>query len=162
MWGGAGPGGFVPIIWHKKRKIDSEEWVKLVKNGDLTKALRSVNPGKRNGPWGIICDNETFLRAKISRAAHTRANITLMKIPPKSPDFNPIEKFWAWVRRRLLLLDLRDLAKKRLAASRTLYKARLIRIMKSKKAQEVAGNCVRGLRKVALEVKKKKGAASRG
>jgi hypothetical protein len=162
LWGGAGPGGFAPVLWHATRKITSEQWAEVVRDGTLVEAIRSVNPGKTRGPWGMLCDNETFLRARPSRVAHERKNITLWKIPAKSPDLNPVEKFWAWTRVSLRNMDLKDLVAKRPAAGRMLYKQRLVRLLKSSKAKQVAGNCVRGLRKVAREVIRKKGAASRG
>ncbi|CAE7507963.1 unnamed protein product, partial [Symbiodinium natans] len=40
-------------------------------------------------------------------------NITLWPVPASSPDLNPVEKFWAWLRRRLRHLDREDLRRKR-------------------------------------------------
>jgi hypothetical protein len=46
--------------------------------------------------------------------------------------------------------------------SKVEYKARVRAVLKTKKAQDVAASCARGLRKVCGEVVEKKGAASRG
>ena len=46
-----------------------------------------MRPGKNRGPWRVLCDNETFLRAKASLAAYRRPRIELIKLPPRSPDF---------------------------------------------------------------------------
>ena len=113
LWGGAGPGGFAPVFWHATRKITSEQWAEVVRDGKLPEALRSVNLGKTRGPWGMLCDNETFLRARPSRVAHERKNITIWEIPAKSPDLNPVEKFWAWTRVYLRNMDMKDLVAKR-------------------------------------------------
>ena len=47
LWGGLGPGGFAPILWHSERKTDNEEWSAAVRAGSLTSALRAVNLSKR-------------------------------------------------------------------------------------------------------------------
>ena len=109
LWGGVGPGGFAPVLWHNERKTDTSEWVMTIKKGDLIKALRSVNPGKTYGPWKILCDGETFLHAKESKAMYLRKNIRMWQIPPRSPDLNPVEKFWAWVRKQLVAHDAKHL-----------------------------------------------------
>jgi len=57
-------------------------------------------------------------------------------------------------------MDLNDLVKKRQVPGRTAYKERVRRLLKSPKAQQVAKNIYRGLRKTALEVKNRGGKAS--
>ena len=59
-------------------------------------------------------------------------------------------------------MDLADLVKKRPALLRSEYKMRLLRLTKSAKGKQVAANCFRSMRKVALEVDKNEGAASSG
>ena len=110
----------------------------------------------------IIVDNETFLRTPLTQTAHAACKASLLKLPPKSPDLNPVEKFWAWLRRRLKALDLEDLVKKRPLLGRTAYRERVKRILRTKKAHEVAANCASGLPKVAREVKRRNGASTRG
>ena len=82
-------------------------------------------------------------------------------MPPKSPDLNPVEKFWAFLRRRLRMRDLADLKAKRKPLSKTAYKARVRVVCSAAKAQQVAKNCSRSLRKTCLEVIAKHGAASK-
>ena len=81
-------------------------------------------------------------------------------MPARSPDLNPIERFWSWMRRALNKKDLDDLVKKRPVLGRTAYKERIRRLLKSPKAQQVAKNMFRSLMKVAQEVKDNGGHAS--
>ena len=162
LWGGIGYGGVAPVLWHDTRKIDADDWAGAVRDGSLIEALRAVNPGKTYGPWGILCDNESFLRSRASRRAHEAKNINLWELPPRSPDLNPVEKFWAWLRKQLRDMDLNDLRAKRQVLGRTAYKQRIKAILRNKKAKEVASNCVKGLKKVAKQVVQSKGGASRG
>ena len=106
LWGGVGPDGFAPVLWHNERKTDTDEWVAAIKNGGIIGALRSVNTGKRRGPWIVLCDGEKFLHTAGSQAVYDRLYVILWQIPPKSPDLNPVEKFWAWVRKQLRAHDI--------------------------------------------------------
>ena len=42
-------------------------------------------------------------------------------MPAKSPDLNPIEMFWGWVRRQLRLKDLEDMRQKLPTLEKTAY-----------------------------------------
>ena len=98
------------------------------------------------------CKNESFLRAPASRAAHSKKSVHLWGIPPRSPDLNPVEKFWSWLRRRLVALDLRDLKKRKVALGRAAFKLRVQSVCRSQKAQRVAASCALGFKKVCHEV----------
>lgn len=163
MWGGVSAGGFAEVLMHEqKKKVSSDEWAAAVDRGNLRNAIRQLKPVKRSGPWIVLSDNESFLRAPPARRAHRRSRVTLWAVPPKSPDLNPVEKFWAWLRRRLLAKDLDDLVAKRAPLDKTAYRQRVRSICRSKRAQRVAANCAKGLRKVCQEVIYKQGAATRG
>jgi len=157
MWGGIAAGGFAVVLWHERRKVTSGEWAQ-----DLVRALQSVNPGRTRGPWSVLCDNESFLRAGPSAAAHRRCNVSLWKLPAKSPDLNPVEKFWSWVRMRLRAMDLQDLTARRPVLGRMAFKQRVRRLVATARARQVAAACVRNLTKVAAEVVRRRGAPSRG
>ena len=86
----------------------------------------------------------------------------MWRIPARSPDLNPIERFWSWLRRALRAKDLADVVAKRPVLGKSAYIARVRRVLKAKRAQTCAANCVKSLRKVCLEVVEKKGAASSG
>ena len=109
-----------------------------------------------------MADNEAFLKARRSVAEHEKGSISMWHIPPRSPDLNPIEKFWGWLRKELRALDLKDANARRPPVSKAAYRQRVRAVCRSPKAQEVAAACANGLVRVCKEVVKKKGAASRG
>lgn len=152
LWGGIAKGGFVAITFHKSRKLNQGEWCKLVRNGTVSTAVRRLWPKSRRGPWKLLCDNEKFLNAKLSRAEHLRRNISLWQIPAKSPDLNPVERYWSWLRRRLRDMDLDDLVKGKPPATKAQYKARIRGITQTEKSKTVARNLIRGLRKICQTV----------
>ena len=98
---------------------------------------------------------------KESMAAYTVKIIELWTIPARSPDLNPIQEFFGWLRRELRRRDLKDLQEKRPVLSRTAFKARVRAVLRAKKTQRVAGRIASGLFSVCKEVKAKRGAASR-
>lgn len=163
MWGGITHKGFAILCFHPNKKITAQEWQKVVAKGNLARAIKSMSPLKLHGPWPILADNESFLRAKNVRASYSEENLKVVPaMPPRSPDLNPIEKFWAWFRRALRHMDLMDLKNKKKPLGKMAYKARIRSLARSAKAQRVAASCFLGLRKVCQEVVKKRGAASRG
>ena len=81
-------------------------------------------------------------------------------LPPYSPDLNPIEMFWGWIRRKLRLMDLADLRLKRRPLGKTAYTLRVKRVMQTQKAQTVAKNFATRFRKACVQVVKRKGAAA--
>ena len=130
--------------------------------GEAAEAVGIVNPGRQRGPWTILSDNEAFLHTPSSRAEYRRSSITLWRIPARSPDLNPIEKFWSWARRRLRVKDLEDVKAKRSPLGKTAYKQRVLTVLRSADAQEAARNIFNSFQKVCREVVSKEGAASRG
>ena len=161
LWGGLSEGGFAPVLFHDRKKLTAEEWAAAVDDGALENAIKSVKPRRPRGPWHVICDNESFLTSPECRRAHRHAKVTLWKIPPRSPDLNPIERFWAWLRKALRARDQADLAAKRPPLSKAAFKARVQAVCKTKRAQKVAKNFAKMFRKVCEEVVAQRGAASK-
>ena len=122
LWGACSSDGFAEVLISKKRKVCGAEWAKATDAGKLERALLALNPMQDEGPWSVLCDNESFLRSRPAQAAHRRARVVLWKMPPRSPELNPIEKYWSWLRRSILRKDLQDLClgKMCLAAQHTL------------------------------------------
>jgi transposase len=165
LWGGISEFGAHVVLFHKTKKLNQQTWAtKAVASGRLKKALIALNPKNRRGPWRILCDGETFLRAPASRAAYTKSKVIKLweKMPAKSPDLNPIEKYWAWLRRRLRIKDLADLNAGREVLSKSAYQERVRSIMHSKASQKHAANIAQGLRKVCKEVIDGGGIATQG
>ena len=148
LWGGCSAGGFAVVLWHQQRKVTAAEWSVAVSRGMLKKAILSLKPRRRRGPLFVIADNESPLRAPASRDAHEKAGVHVWGIPLGSPDLNPVEKRWSWLRRRLVALDLRDLKMRKKALDRAAFKARVQSFCRSQKAQRVAASCALGLKKV--------------
>ena len=161
LWGGIGPGGFGVVMFHAFRKVDQEEWSAAVASGKLAAACRACRPDRRRGPWRILCDNESFLSAGKTRAAHARARVELWHIPARSPDLNPIEMYWSWLRKRLRAMDLDDLRNKRPPVQKFGLKMRVHALLRTTKAKQVAKNCWGTFRSKCLECVRKRGAAIR-
>ena len=162
LWGGVSMGGFAPILFHRCKKLCSADWVEALKEKVLTDAIKSLSPVRRSGPWHVICDNESFLSARVCQDIYRKQRVVLWKIPARSPDLNPVEKFWHWLRKELRRRDLADLVNKRPVLGKIAYKTRIRAVIRSAKAQRVAKNYAAGLRKVCKEVVEKKGAMARG
>jgi hypothetical protein len=162
MWGGIGIGGFGLVMFHEYKKVNQHEWAKAAADGKLLKALRTCRPDRQQGPWHILCDNESFLTAPASRKVHVQLRVRLWKIPPRSPDLNPVEKYWSRVRAWLRKKDLADLKAKRPPLNKFALKQRVRALLRSPEATAIAKRIVLGLRKVSIEVKNKSGAATQG
>ena len=160
LWAGISEGGVAPIIFHKKRKLNKIEWTKAVHAGKLTNAIKALSPVKTNGPWHVLTDNESFLHAGISQKEHRLAKVKMWFIPPKSPDLNPIERFWSWLRRQLRQMDLNDQCAKRPVLSKPQYIARVRALLKTEKAKLAASHIARGQKKICQIIVDRKGAHS--
>lgn len=161
MWGGISAGGFRHVVYHADRKLNEDEWSELVEKGKLVEAVKGLNPVSARGPWWVIVDNESFLRTDLSKAAYRKQKIKLWSIPPKSPDLNPVEKFWAWVRKQLRARDFADLRARRKVLGKTAYTLRVKKLLRSARSQQVASNVALGFKRVCKQVVKNKGAASK-
>ena len=162
LWGAISASGFQEIVYHKNRKMKNDEWINgALKSGKLMAAVRKLQPGRHEGSRRLICDGEKFLQVKECKIFYAKKNLVLKVIPPKSPDLNPIESFWGWLRRAMRLRDLEDMRKGRAPLGKTAWKRRLSNVLKSTKAQNVAKAKWSNFKKVCQEVKAKRGAASR-
>ena len=123
-------------------------------------------PGEREVhlPESVSLFQHKTLVAVMSKFSATRLSSAqaLCFFPPHSPDLNPIEKFWCWLKRELRRLDLRDLKSGRGVLGKTAYKARIRSVLRKKGTQKVASRFSAQLYSACQEVIKKKGAASRG
>ena len=133
----------------------------LVGNGKLDGAIKQARLASVVGPWHAPCDNEGFLRVRVkeSSLACKRVGVKLGRIPSKSPELSPIERFWPWLKKKLRHMDLADAMKGKPLLSKSAYKARIRGVLRSSKAQSIAKTCANSLRIVCKAVLKNKGAA---
>ena len=85
----------------------------------------------------------------------------MLHIPRRSPDLNPIERFWSWVRKELRRRDLEDLRCGRKALGKMAYKIRVRNFFKTQKVQNIAKRIWASMKPVLKEVIRKKGAMAR-
>ena len=151
LWSGMSKGGCAEVIMDTNRKLTGAEWAAAVTKGKLIDAIKRLNPnGKR--PCHVLCDNARFLDASVSRAALSRKGIKLWHNPPRSPDLNPVELFWSWLRRDLRRRDLEDLHRRREPPNKVAYRARVRAVLRSKKAKVVAATITKSFRKTCQRV----------
>ena len=130
--------------------------------GNLRRAMASINPQRPDGPWTVLCDGERFLHARASMAACRRIMVQLLTAPSRSPDLNPVEKFWSWLRRELVALDLKDLKNRRPALGKAAFKQRVRNLCRTQRAKVVARNIAKSWRKTCVAVVAARGAAVKG
>ena len=58
--------------------------------------LKEVKPG-----CVIVLDNATFHKKSVLPRLAEQRGCTVLFLPPYSPELNPIEKKWAWIKRKL-------------------------------------------------------------
>ena len=122
-------GDFAAVTFHQKRKLSQGEWVRALKAGKLVSAMKKLQPLKPNGPWYVLCDNEAFLGAATCCDECRKSKVHLWRVPPRSPDLNPVERFWAYLQKRLRRLDLRDAFNRRPCLGRSAYIARVRQVL---------------------------------
>ena len=162
LWGGVSAGGFSVVTFHPNKKLTTEEWCSALEAGKLTDAVKALGPVRPAGPWWVLCDNEGFLKAPSSRTLYKSLKVRLWLVPKHSPDCNPVEKFWSWLRRKLRSMDLKDAVAKRPVLGKIAYRRRVRTVCASARAQQVARSCALGLKKVCKEIIQKGGEATRG
>jgi len=76
------------------------EWVNADSVCELLRAIRSKNPHDKK--ITLIMDNATYNRsAKVKKLAND-LKIDLFYLPPYSPNLNPIERLWKFMKRKIL------------------------------------------------------------
>ena len=107
-------------------------------------------------------EKNVLLLRTLCKKTRDRAGVKLWSIPPRSVDLNAVERFWAWLRKKLRSMDLADAGAKRPLLGKMAYRARTVRGLKTKRAQEVAINIARGYKRTCKSIIAAKGAAVKG
>ena len=98
----------------------------------LLRKLRAANPGKR---LLVVLDNARYQRAYRVQALAKRLRIQLLFLPPYSPNLNLIERFWKFLRKKIMrntyyatFAEFRA-AMKQLLANLPMYREELMTLM---------------------------------
>lgn len=75
-------------------------WCNGEKTAKFLEALARWRKGKK-GRLVVIWDNAPCHRAKVAKAKAAELGIELVFLPGYSPDLNPIERLWDWMRQEL-------------------------------------------------------------
>lgn len=67
---------------------------------DLLRAIRQRNP--KDIKIYLVLDNASYNRSYLVRDLATRLGIRLLYLPPYSPNLNPIERLWKFVKRKVM------------------------------------------------------------
>ena len=156
LWGAISSKGFHEIVYHPTKKLNQWQWKDAIEEGKLIAAVRKLQPGRHAWPRHVLCDNESFLSAKLVRPLYARRNVRLMHIPSHSPDLSPIESSWGWLRGELRRRDLEDLRLKKPALNKSQYKQRVKEVLRTVKAQNVAKAKFRNSRLCVRRLSKRK------
>ena len=98
------------------------------------------------------------MTAKASMGARKAAKTAPWDVPAKSPDLDPVETFWPWLRKKINSSDHEGLRKKRRRSRRTARAARAKKVLRSVKAQTAAKNVAGRFRAPCKEVVDRDGA----
>ena len=144
------------------REFRVQGFEKRVREVDQTKAAHTAH-GTVPGPAAFLQRGRlpTKKLALAPALEYKRLGIRLWPIPPRSPDLNPVELFWSWLRRDLAKRDLQDLLARRAVLSKEDYRRRIQGILRGRRAQEVAANCTKSFRKACTLVVKNSGGAGK-
>ena len=79
----------------------------------MTEALRFLNLRNKHGPWTILCDGESFLRAKAARVAYLAKKISLWFGTCEEPRSQPSGNVLGVVAEETSLVGFGGLAEKK-------------------------------------------------
>ena len=49
LWGGLSPDGVAVVAFHHVRKFNTDDWVRVVRRGQLTRAIKALKPVQQRG-----------------------------------------------------------------------------------------------------------------
>ena len=94
-------------MWQKNIGAYDFHWLmrhKVISGLGKRDVSARVKPGQ-----GVVMDNASFHKSPLIKEAIELAGCKLVYLPPYSPDLNPIEKFWAnlkrWINQHLPFME---------------------------------------------------------
>jgi transposase len=82
------------ILVHEDKTLNAESTVQFFQN------LEKAYPSMRR--IHIFCDNAGYYRNNLVKEYLERSKISLHFLPPYSPNLNPIERLWKWMKERTI------------------------------------------------------------
>jgi len=97
IWGGISRKGQTPLYIYRLgegEKVTAESYVECIEDSLIDVMDRKFGKNK----WRLLQDNARPHAAQYTQEFIEENNIRLIVHPPYSPDLNPIEKVWAWMK----------------------------------------------------------------
>lgn len=82
-------------------QIHTASWANGQTTCETLEALRQTYPHQ---PLVLIWDNVRYHHSKLVRSKAEELGIRLLYLPPYSPDLQPVERLWGWLRQELTYL----------------------------------------------------------
>ena len=98
FWGCFSKHGTGPLV-SIKGSVDQTEYITILKE----ELIPEFNRAKAAipGTWRLMQDNAPSHTAKAVKSFLARRRVELIEWPPYSPDLNPIENLWQWMKKKL-------------------------------------------------------------
>lgn len=98
FWGCFSKHGTGPLV-SIKGSVDQNEYLSILKD----ELIPEFNRAKAAIPgiWRLMQDNAPCHTAKAVKSFLERRRVELIEWPPYSPDLNPIENLWQWMKKKL-------------------------------------------------------------
>ena len=100
FWGCFSKHGFGPIV-NVEGSMNATQYIEFIRDYLLPEL--EVAKQLFEGDWRIMQDNAPCHRAKRVKDFLMQNGVEFIDWPPYSPDLNPIENIWAWMKRKLLV-----------------------------------------------------------
>jgi len=106
MWGCFSAQGFGKLIVIKGI-LESKQMTKIYRRGLLPSATKFYGANSRD--WFLLEDKDPKHTSKLSKSWKARNRVQVLEWPANSPDCNPIENFWAYLKARLSKKNFKNL-----------------------------------------------------